>query len=69
MVTLDPNTARLLRSILDELCASIPPSDVSTKTNVASKLLEAVSDGRSPSIDNLKAAGKEALPRAPTMWR
>ncbi len=69
MVMLDPDTARLLRAILDELCASIPPSDVSTKTNVASKLLEAVSNGRSPSIDSLKAVGREALLQTPTMWR
>jgi hypothetical protein len=69
MAMLDPETARMLRAILDELCASLPPSDVSTKTNVASKLLEAVSHGRSPSIDNLKAAGKEALLQTPTMWR
>jgi hypothetical protein len=69
MTTLDPETTRLLRTILDELCASIPPADVSTKTNVASRLLEAVGDGRSPSIDHLKAVGKEALLRTPTMWR
>jgi len=69
MVTLDPETARLLRAVLDELCANVPPSDVSTKTKVASKLLEAVSHGRSPSVDNLKAAGKQALNQTPTMWR
>ena len=64
----DTKTAALLRSLLDELCAQLPKFDADTKINVASKLLEAVEQGRS-SVDDLRAAGKEALRDPPTMWR
>jgi len=64
----DTKTAALLRSLLDELCAQLPNFDADTKINVASKLLEAVEQGRS-SVDDLRAAGKEALRDPPTMWR
>jgi hypothetical protein len=39
-----------------------------TKVDLASKLLEAVKQGRS-SIDELREVGKQALPQAPTMLR
>jgi hypothetical protein len=64
----DSETAALLRAILEELCASVSPFDAQTRTNVASKLL-ASARGGNPSLDDLRAAGKEALPPAPTMWR
>ena len=64
---LDAKTAALLRTILDELCAGLSRSDVSTRTSVASKLLEAVRQG--PSDDDLKKAGREVLRSPPTMWR
>jgi hypothetical protein len=64
----DAETAALLRSVLDELCASISPFDASTRTSVASRLLEMSRNGRS-SVDDLKEAGKEVLARYPTMWR
>jgi hypothetical protein len=64
----DTKTAALLRSLLDELCAQLPKFDADTKINVASRLLEAVEQGRS-SVDDLRAAGKEALRDPPTMWR
>jgi hypothetical protein len=66
---LDPETVALLRAILDELCASTSPSDMSIRANIASKLLEAARQGGDTSIGNLEAAGKEALLQAPTMWR
>ena len=66
---LDPKTVAVLRAVLDELCASTSPSDVRTRTNVASRLLEAARQGGSDmSLDNLKAAGKQALLQTPTMW-
>jgi hypothetical protein len=64
----DAETATLLRSVLDELCSQVSKFDATTKTNVASRLLEAVRQGRS-SIDDLEAAGKEGLRQTPTMWR
>ena len=63
----DAETAAMLRAILDELCANLSPSDASTRTNVASKLLETARRGAS-SLDDLRSAGREAL-REPTMWR
>lgn len=64
----NPETTTLLRAVLEELCAGLSPSDVSTRTSIASKLLETVKQGRS-SRDDLKRAGREALRRPPTMWR
>jgi hypothetical protein len=64
----DPDTAALLRSILDELCADEPGFAATSKIDVASRLLEAVKQGRS-SIDDLKAAGRQGLHQTPTMWR
>jgi hypothetical protein len=64
----DTETAALLRSLIEELCAQVPKFDADTKINVASKLLEAVERGRLSVVD-LRAAGKEALRQPPTMWR
>lgn len=61
-------TAALLRAVLDELCENIPQLETSTRTRVASKILEAATRGEW-SIDDLKEAGREALADAPTMWR
>jgi hypothetical protein len=47
---------------------SISPFDAGTRAHVASRLLEAVKQGRS-SLDDLRDAGREALHKAPTMWR
>ena len=64
----DPETAALLRTVLDELCVQVPLFDAGTRTNVASRLLEATKQG-SRSIDDLRAIGRQALHRPPTMWR
>lgn len=64
----DPETAALLRAVLDEPCENIPQFETSTRTRVASKILEAAAKGEW-SIDDLKEAGREALDDAPTMWR
>jgi hypothetical protein len=60
----DAETAALLRAVLDEICAGISLSDTSTRTNVASKLLETVRQG-TLSIEDLKKAGSQGL-RQPT---
>jgi hypothetical protein len=59
--------AALLRAVLDEVCAEIPPWDSTTRERVAAKLSDVVRSG-SCSVDDLKRAGREALTRAPTMW-
>ena len=65
---LDPETAALLRAVLDELCENVLQLETSTRTRVASRILEAATKG-DWSIDDLKEAGREALQDAPTMWR
>ena len=56
----DPATAALLRAVLDEVCANIPQLETSTRTRVASKILEAATKGEC-SVEDLKEAGREAL--------
>jgi hypothetical protein len=64
----DIETAALLRSVLDELCAQVPLFDTATRTSVASRLLEAARQGP-VSADGLREVGREALHKLPTMWR
>lgn len=64
----DAETAALLRAVLDDLCSNVPATDASTRTNVASRLLATVQQGKS-SIAELKHAGMLALRQSPTMWR
>ena len=64
----DPETAALLRSVLDELCADEPGFAADSEIDIAFRLLEAVKHGRS-SIDDLKAAGRKRSRETPTMWR
>ena len=64
----DAETAALLRAVLDELCSHVPASDANTRTNVASRLLATIQEGK-PSVDDLRQAGMLALRRPPTMWR
>ena len=64
----DPETATLLRSVLNELCAHVHDHDRGTRVDVASKLLEAVKQGRS-TADELRQVGQQALRQTPTMWR
>lgn len=64
---LDAETTALLRAVLDEVCASISLSDTSTRTNVASKLLEAVKQG-TPSADDLRIVGQQVLLQPSAQW-
>jgi hypothetical protein len=64
----DPETATLLRSVLNELCAHVHHHDRGTRVDVASKLLEAVKQGRS-TADELRQVGQQTLRQTPTMWR
>jgi hypothetical protein len=65
---LDPDTTALLRAVLDELCENVPRVECSTRTRVASRILEIANSGKW-SIDDLKDAGRDALNNTPTMWR
>jgi hypothetical protein len=64
----DPETAALLRSVFDELCADDANFATSSEIDIVSRLLEAMKHGRS-SIDDLKAARSKASRETPTMWR
>jgi hypothetical protein len=67
LVMPDTKTVALLRTVLDELCVQVPLFDIVTRTNVASKLLEAAQQGRC-SLDDLREIGRKALHKTPSMW-
>lgn len=64
----DSATTALLRSVPDEVCESISGRDIGVRTHVASTILEAATKG-DVSPDGLRQIGRQALSRAPTMWR
>jgi hypothetical protein len=64
----DTATTALLRTVLDEVCESVSQREIGARTHVASKILEAASSGE-VSREGLRQIGREALSRAPTMWR
>ncbi|WP_354268557.1 hypothetical protein [Bradyrhizobium japonicum] len=59
----DAATTALLRAVLDEVCESVSHREIGARTNVASKILEAATRGE------VRQVGRDALSRAPTMWR
>ncbi|GMO31778.1 hypothetical protein [Bradyrhizobium sp. TM233] len=64
----DAEMVSLLRTVLDEVCADVAPSDTAIRERVAAKLREAA-QAAPCSIEDLRRAGRIALTRAPTMWR
>ncbi|TKV71659.1 hypothetical protein FDV58_39270 [Bradyrhizobium elkanii] len=56
----DADTTALLRAVLEEVCENISVYETCARTHVASKILEAASNGQL-SIDELKSAGQQAL--------
>lgn len=64
----DAEMAALLRAVLDEVCADVAPSEMAARERVAVRLIDLVRSGRR-SVGELKRAGRDALIRAPTMWR
>lgn len=63
----DAEMTALLRAVLDEVCAEIPPWDTTTRERVAARLNDLVRLEQR-SVDDLKRAARDALIRAPTMW-
>ena len=53
-------TIRAMRSVLEEVCSHVPATANSTRTFVASRLLECASMGEE-SYDGLLAAGRRAV--------
>lgn len=64
----DTATTALLRAVLEEICEGASRHETGARTHVASKSLEAATNGDT-SPDSLRQVGHEALLRAPTMWR
>jgi hypothetical protein len=57
----------LLRTVLDEVCADVAEHETSTKTRVASLLLESASMGER-NADTLRSVGRRALRSRPSRW-
>jgi hypothetical protein len=64
----DPETTALLRVVLDEVCERVSRREIGARTHVASKILEAATNGE-VSPEGLRQVGRDALSRAPTIWR
>ncbi|MGV7213684.1 hypothetical protein [Bradyrhizobium sp. UFLA05-112] len=64
----DTETTALLRAVLAEICAGIPASETAARERVAATVIEMIRMGCC-SADELSRAGRDALNRAPTMWR
>ncbi|WP_375762544.1 hypothetical protein ACE10W_05005 [Bradyrhizobium sp. B025] len=64
----DPATTAILRVVFDEVCEDVSRYDTAARTHVASRILEAATNG-DVSPERLKQVGHEALHDAPTTWR
>jgi hypothetical protein len=64
----DPETTALLRVVFDEVCESLSHGEIGARTLVASKILEAATNGE-VSPEGPRQVSRDALSRAPTMWR
>ncbi|MGY4600592.1 MULTISPECIES: hypothetical protein [unclassified Bradyrhizobium] len=60
----DTETTALLRAVLDEVCESVSHREIGARTHVASKILEAATQGE-VSPEGLTRVGRDALSRAP----
>jgi hypothetical protein len=61
----DTETRALLRAIHDEVCLGLSRYETSTKSHVASRILQAASEGLA-SVDDLRRVGNTALQEAGT---
>lgn len=57
-----------MRRVVDEICEYVSRYDTGGRTNVASKVLGATTGGET-STDCVRQVRREALSKAPTMWR
>jgi hypothetical protein len=60
---LNAETAALLRSVLNEVCADVAHHATGTRVHVAVKLLEAAARGQT-AVDDLRRIGRSALAEA-----
>src|SRR5437762_1360892 len=64
----DTETTALLRAVLEEVCENVSRSETGARVHVASKILEAATNGER-SVDDLRRVGQKALASAPSLWR
>lgn len=64
----DPATRARLRVVHEEVCERISRREISARTHVAAKLLQAATEGQT-SLDDLRQAGCRALSEASSMQR
>nr|WP_247348892.1 MULTISPECIES: hypothetical protein [unclassified Bradyrhizobium] len=64
----DAATTALLRAVLDEVCESVSHREIGPRTHIASKTVDAATRGE-VSLDELGHGGRDALSRAPMVWR
>lgn len=64
----DTETTALLGTVLDEVCENVSRSETGARVHVASKILEAATNGKR-SVDDLRRMGEKALAGAPSFRR
>jgi hypothetical protein len=64
----DAATTTPLRPVLDEVCESVSHREIGPCSPVPSKILETATRGE-VSLDELRPGGRDALSRAPIVWR
>lgn len=64
----DAETTALLRAVLDEVCENVLRSETGARVHVASKILEAATNGER-SVDDLRRVGQKALASVPRFWQ
>jgi hypothetical protein len=67
MAMLDPQTAALLRAVLDEVCEALSQPNATRGMEVASKLLQGTLEQRA-AIDCMSEAEQKTLRAPPTLW-
>jgi hypothetical protein len=67
MAMLDPQTAALLRAVLDEVCEALSQPNATRGMHIASKLLQEALEERT-AIDRMSEE-QTTLRAPPTLWR
>lgn len=57
-----------MRMVVDDICEYVSRCDTDGRTNVASKILKAATQGETSS-DCVPQVRRDALSKPPTMWR
>lgn len=58
----------LMRMVVDDICEYVSPCDTDRRTNVASEILKAATQGET-SCDCVPQVRRDALSKPSTMWR